>query len=369
MEQVIKLTTAEALAVKQMWSEIFFEDSQTFTDYYFAEKMKDNIGYGVTSDNALRAMLFLTPYTGRIYAPDREGRLFQDVPLYYIVGVGTQKEYRHRGYMDRLLRHCLHDMYESGRPFTFLMPADPAIYTPYQFRYIYDRPVFHVVWRGENRGSVMEAGEEEALARFAGEQLEARYHFYLKRDASYYRRQKKESLAQGGDIYLWKRQGEIAGFYLYAKENGKEEIQEAIVSKELAAQDALQISDQTRPVIMARITNAAAMLSLMRLKGQQGQTVTVTLKLSDPLIRENNGTFLWTVGEKESTIALLEKNSKAEVSVRIDALTEFIFGRKSSEECFDDMELDCQRNGPQGGVYERLSKIRTLSRSFINEIV
>ena len=39
METVERLTEQEALAAKKMWSEIFYEDSEQFTDYYFAEKM------------------------------------------------------------------------------------------------------------------------------------------------------------------------------------------------------------------------------------------------------------------------------------------------------------------------------------------
>lgn len=368
MEQVARLTAEEMLGAKPMWSEIFFEDSEKFTDYYFAEKMKDNMGYGLKRDGMLCAMLFLTPYTGRILSPDREGRAFQDVPLYYIVGVGTRKECRHRGYMDRLLRAALGDMSAARIPFAFLMPADPAIYTPYQFRYIYDRPVFSILRKEERKASAMEAGEEEALARFAQEQLESRCQFYLKRDALYYERQKKESLAQNGDVYLWKEQGEIAGFYLYAKENEKEEIQEAIVSEKLAGEGVLRISRQTRPVIMARITNAAAMLSLMRLREESERDhIEVSLNLSDPVIEENNGTFLWTVGKKESTIALLDREDAAEASVRVDALAEFLFGRKDGRDCFADMCGGQKRQ--QDDVYERLSEIQVLSRSFVNEIV
>ena len=166
MEEVVQLTEKERLAVKSMWSEIFFEDSDRFTDYYFAEKMSNNKGYGVKVNGELVSMMFLTPYpvwikTGGADEPacaagqnpenvpaqdpeNVESGDFVQVTLYYIVGVGTKKEYRHRGYMDRMLKRALRDICEEGHPFTFLMPADPAIYEPYQFRYIYDRPVYTV---------------------------------------------------------------------------------------------------------------------------------------------------------------------------------------------------------------------------------
>ncbi|MBO5093970.1 MAG: GNAT family N-acetyltransferase [Lachnospiraceae bacterium] len=366
METIGKLTLRERLAVKPLWSEIFFEDSDLFTDYYFKEKMPENIGYGLKKDGRLAAMLFLTPYTGRIRLPGREDR-FLDVPLHYIVGVGTKREYRHRGYMGALLRHALSKLHAAGAPFTFLMPADPAIYTPYQFRYIYVRPKYRVTEEGRRRAQPMKSGEEAALAAFAERFLEERYQFFLKRDASYYRRQKKESLAQNGDVYLWKEDGEIAGFYLYARENGKTEIQEAAGERQ-TAEGMLEISEKKEPIIMARIADAAAMLSLLRLREEAPDTsVSIAVAVKDPLIAQNNATFLWTVGKKESTIALLEKTEDAQVCVAIEALTEFVFGRKSAAACFDCIS---EKNGNIcGGIYAKLSEVAVLSEICLNEIV
>lgn len=361
METIEKLTLEERLSVKPMWWEIFFEDSDLFTDYYFREKMPENTGYGLKRDGELAAMLFLTPYTGRIRLPGRD-RTFADVPLHYIVGVGTKREYRHRGYMDALLRRALSELHAEGAPFTFLMPADPAIYTPYQFRYIYDRPVYTVTKSGRRVAQPMQSGEEEALAAFAERFLEERYQLFLKRDAAYYRRQKKESLAQNGDVYLWKENGEITGFYLYAEEDEEGEIQDAAGERQ-AAEGLLGISEKRSPIIMARITNAAAMLSLLRLREEATDiSVSITVTVKDPLIAQNNGTFLWTVGKKESTIALLESAADAQVCVTIDALTEFVFGRKSYAECF-----------AMGGVRKndaaKLENVAVLSEICLNEIV
>ncbi len=377
-----KLTTAEALSAKAMWSEIFYEDSQQFTDYYFEEKMAGNTGYGVKCGGRLCAMLFLTPYMGQILAPDGEGNRFRDVLLYYIVGVGTRQECRHRGYMDRLLRTALSKLYREAVPFAFLMPADPAIYMPYQFRYIYDRPLFSVKKQGNVPAQIMQEEEAAGLASFAGRLLEQRYQLFLRRDEAYYKRQKKESRAQNGDIYLWKEQGEIAGFYLLARENGKEEIQEGMVSDAFAKQGTLEISSKRQPIIMARITNVVSMLSLLRLSRQAGPDfITVRFHLSDPLLGEQDGTFLWTVGKKESTIAMLAGEDEAEACTDISALTEFVFGRKDCRACFWQAESmsgqplqsrDKTESGSAGGdtsVYKRLSQIIPLRQVCINEIV
>ncbi len=379
MEKAEKLTVREMLAAKPMWSEIFYEDSRKFTDYYFAEKMPDNTGYGIKCGGELRAMLFLTPYTGRILAPDISGKLFQDVPLSYIVGVGTKAEYRHRGYMDALLRSALMELHEKGQPFTFLMPAAAAIYEPYQFRYIYEKPVYQIrrqdgfVERGgaavqdgfAERGGVMEGdgfmvqplqdGEEGELAELAEELLESRFQLFLKRDAAYYKRQKKESLAQNGDIYVLKENGRIRGFYLYACEDGRAEIQETMAAEDFSGKGMLRRSGPARPLIMARITDVGAMLSLIRLS-QRAETdsVSVRLTITDPLIAGNNGTFLWTVGKKESTIALLdtEAGTRAQLALGVEDLLEFLFGRRRG-----------------GAALGELPDIEPLSRLCLNEIV
>ena len=59
--------------------------------------------------------------------------------IYYIVGVATKEKYRHRGYMDRILKAALSFIRKKEQPFAFLMPANPNIYLPYQFTYIYDK--------------------------------------------------------------------------------------------------------------------------------------------------------------------------------------------------------------------------------------
>lgn len=367
METVERLSVKEMLEAKKLWSEIFFEDSERFTEYYFAEKMPENTGYGLKQDGTLAAMLFLTPYIGRIRVPGMGDSGFCDVPLTYIVGVGTRPEYRHRGYMDRLLRCALSDLHASGAPFTFLMPADPAIYTPYQFRYIYDRPVFAITENGERKAQPMQSGEEEALAAFMERYLEEHFQVFLKRDAAYYRRQKKESMAQNGDVFLWKSAGDIIGFYLYAEEDGKTEIQEAAADAQTKG-ELMESSEQRQPIIMARITDVRAMLSLLRLSASTFcEKLSIRIRTEDPLIAKNNGTFLWTVGKKESTIALLEKEAAAEAEITIEALTEFVFGRKSCRECFI---CTCDADsGACGDAYAKLSEIGTLSEVCLNEIV
>lgn len=364
MEEVVQLTKEERLAVKSMWSEIFYEDSDRFTDYYFAEKMPGNKGYGVKVDGELVSMMFLTPYPVWIKTGGAED--FTQVTLYYIVGVGTRKEYRHRGYMDCMLRRALRDICEEGHPFTFLMPANPAIYEPYQFRYIYDRPVYEV----DRAAAVPLTGSEiPQLVQFANNILMSRFQIFIHRDNAYYERQRLESAAQNGDVYLWKNKGEIQGYYLYAREDEHEEIQEAMLSPEFPDQSVLTVSKERKPIIMARITNVKSMLLLVRMR--ENEQKKILLRVHDPLIEENNGTFLWTVSrEKSETVYIKKENRNTQedgcniadnkisedsqeeiprIEVDITSLLDMLFGRAE--------------------LPEALAGIKPLTEICINEIV
>ena len=91
------------------------------------------------------------------------------VPADYLVAVATKVTFRHRGLMRALLTKALRDMEEQERPFTFLMPADEAIYTPFDFR-------------------LMGNDDEEGLADADGETLAEDYELFTEKNADYERR-------------------------------------------------------------------------------------------------------------------------------------------------------------------------------------
>ena len=62
-----------------------------------------------------------------------------------------------------MLTKALQDMYADGRPFTFLMPADEAIYTPFDFR-------------------LMGNDDEEGLAAQGSEELAEDYELFVEKD-------------------------------------------------------------------------------------------------------------------------------------------------------------------------------------------
>lgn len=324
---------------RTLWEEVFYEDSVQFTDYYFENKATKNIGY-VIGQAPYDAMMFRTPYTLQIGEVQKE--------ISYIVGVATRKECRHRGYMRELLMHSFREMYQEKNPFTFLMPANPAIYEPFDFKYIYERDVWELKEPGrvvpilesltfqekecelraaelvENDSKLYEINTKldglysvsslqrkipefpimENLAEFANQYLKEHYNIYVHRDTAYYEIQLKESEAQNGDIYVLFEQGKIKAFFLYAKEGEEIFIQEVIEEKE-GMLDFLQKVEKKKPIIMTRIIHLEEMMKLVCSKEKK----TMVIEIEDELIPENAGIYRWIMAPDGSKVIKIDLNN------------------------------------------------------------
>ena len=82
---------------------------------------------------------------------------------------------------------------------------------------------------------------------------------------------------------------------------------------------------------MARITNVQEFLKNVCLKQDAPEeTLSLVLEIKDPLIRENNGVFQWNLDRTGAVLAVSEK--KPELSMEIDQLAEWLFGRLAADE-------------------------------------
>ena len=60
--EIKKLGQKERQDTRFLYEEIFSEDSESFTDYYYTEKTRDNQIYAIEEDGRIRSMLHLNPY-------------------------------------------------------------------------------------------------------------------------------------------------------------------------------------------------------------------------------------------------------------------------------------------------------------------
>ena len=341
MQQTIRETIVRKLKEKEeknrtrrLWEHAFPEDSKKFVDYYYEEKCRDNCIWVLEENGEIRSMVQLNPYF--FQRPPLAER--KETRIYYIVGVSTQKEYRKKGYMDRVLRKVLVSMKEEGAPFTFLMPARKEIYLPYEFRYIYDREEYicHVMKDMSVNGEKYELADfnkAEELADFASDILQQRYAIYASRNEAYYKRRMKELNAQDGGISIFRENGKIKSYYAFGKDGNKIEIQEVLNKDVPLSQMGLQKKGK-KPLIMARILNLDKMAPFIMSKNP----LSLKIYIKDSVIKENNGFFLWEVGTRGSSFKRLERGvvQAAELSeegnpdwtVSIGELGQFIFGYK-----------------------------------------
>lgn len=396
MESIF-LAEKEVHRIRPLWEKVFAEDSPAFTEYYFANKAERNLTFTRMDGERIVSMLHLVPYmTGRME------------PVCYIVGVATDEEYRRQGLMADMMKEALQFMWEERQPFTFLMPANPAYYTPFQFTYIYDKPAwklnedalpiryleiaakfeaeFHLVVKDKGNLQIKVAKAEDCirLADFANALLKKNTDCYMFRNAHYYKILKKELIAQNGNLFMVEQEGCLKGILAYVKENDKPGLQEVLLSGDLAEWQLIS-AEEYKPAIMARILRIEDMLGSMRSMGP----VDLLVEIRDSVLVQNTGIYHLYSQENGSLICkkrrsldkkdydseqetgqhggqglAIRNRDHVDCRIDIDALTAFVFGYQSVGEAF---EITNQR--AKAEIIGCLEQIKVFKRVFINEII
>ncbi len=319
----------EKASTRRLWEMMFPEDTARFLDYYYKEKTKDNRIVAIQADGDLRAMIHLNPYRltamGRMVSAD------------YYIAVSTEEKYRHRGYMTTLLREAMEDGRKKGSPFAFLIPADPAIYEPFGFRYVYsprslqmaagspclrrtDRAVKANLGGHEDGSSQLKVGISELksagdcreAADLAGACLSEKCELYALRDEAYYLRLSKECQAEDGGLLGWRnREGALKAVLAYTLTQETVEIREPLAKgsdQEVWRTLLEELSDrhpekelhifgllpgmetacvQRRPSIMFRVLDVPVFLECC-----PGDAREHYLKVKDDFLPENSGCYV-----------------------------------------------------------------------------
>ncbi len=380
-----RLKQEEHARTRALWEEVFQEDTKAFLDYYYYIKTRDNQIFVIEEDSGIRSMIHLNPYQVKV-----ENRYF---PSAYIIAVATDKPYRSRGYMGTLLRSSLQAMYDKKMPFTFLMPAAEAIYTPYDFRYIYDQPTYclqadrqqEAVISAENLES-SDAGiwDAEEMAEFYKKNFEGQWQVTAVKDREYYQTMILEQQSEHGGVRLLRQSGDIVGMYAYAAEDELEVrellcldgFQEEILNSvaELKANRKTEsekdvkvygcpeeLASGKRPLIMARIVCFPALLSAMKVP--EDTVLECSFAVLDPIIHQNSRVWKITSRPGETQIRIREYEDSEGV-IPVADFTEYLFGR-----------IDISELAGREGVLmsehlaQELEKIEKLSRVCFNEVV
>ncbi len=264
-----------------LYREAFPEDKDAFVEYYYSYVTKNNRILVMEQAEKVCSMLHLNPYRLSVNGTE--------VDAYYYVAVATSEECRHQGMMRKLLHKSLNDIHEEGHPFTYLMPANRAIYEPFDFRIVYQQKKVELP---------LEPGK-------ANEKMAEMFDVYTLRDDWYVEKMLEEERVCAGDPPF-----EIV------------------------------------PYIMTRITHVEKMLGLL----SSEKSLNVVLNVEDKIIPQNQGTFLWEISTSESFCRKLTEtengmrdkytNDILQISTNIEELTEFVFGKRKIEGLGDVKVLD-----------------------------
>lgn len=342
---------------RELWEEAFPEDSRSFVDYYFKEKIKDNRVLVLEEEVAetdmehgwIASMIHLNPYGIRA-----AGERWK---VDYLVGVATRKDRRHRGYMRSLLNRMMENMRNEGMPFCFLMPADEAIYRPFGFTYIYRQPSMDVKAgvvleereilagrSGEDTGRRDGRNQAEALGRMGTPEvpdlpwlsawmnawLVSRYEVFAIRDEAYVCRLLKEIASENGNFRLLYDQGNLVGM---RSEWGLEKREQRLLYGENSYVEEIA---PPKPAIMARIITPEKFVRAIRLdEAYAGEQMTICLRIRDPLIRQNDGLWKWHLDHGTSWMEpwsipwnhfQTEPEGERNITLTIEELTFWLFG-------------------------------------------
>ena len=322
------LSSEEKPLSRDLWEEAFPEDSRSFGDFYYREKIKENRILAICEDERVQAMIQMNPYL--IQAGSRRWRVD------YLVGVATRKEKRHQGYMSRLLGRMMADMREEQMPFCFLMPADEAIYRPFGFTFIFKRHWYALQEGIELTRRTVETRKTAVgnlrylgwLADWMDRWLEQRYQVYTVRDTEYLVQLLDEIASENGTMDVLYDGDTMVGIQSIW---GWEEKEQLLLYCEAPY---VYEAAEPRPAIMARIITPEQFVRAVHLKKQAPEDeLTIWLYLEDPLIEENRGLWLWHLDRETSWLERSSwKNAEKapegceNLHLTITELTTWLFG-------------------------------------------
>ncbi len=370
------LTDGEKPATRALWQEMFWEDSPSFVDYYYREKAPEADISAEEAAEEVVSMIQWNPYPLWVRGQRWDSR--------YLVGVATRPAYRHRGLMARQLQEGMAHWRRQRMPFVWLMPADPAIYRPFGFRYVYRKWTGRLpegagaAVPGADGGSREEAApdarealavrplqpEEDAwAAAFCMGELSRRFRVFPERNRDYLARLRREVASEGGGLAVLEQERTPVGVMAFWPEEEGLEVRELILAESFlpdgqrlglpetpafcrrrqAVQAAVRAYlarqypesgascpaavvntgwlGEARPAIMARIVHLEAFLEAICSRENRS----LVLQVQDPLLPENSGTFRWYLSPQGSRLEAAP-GAVPELSLGVEELTEWLLG-------------------------------------------
>ncbi len=333
-------------AVLKLWRECF-NDSDQYVDMFFSKVYRDDDALLLEEDDRPVSSMLLQRYAMNFHGVT--------ISVSYICGAATDPRSRCRGCMTELMREGLRRSFDRGDMLSTLIPASEHLY--HYYGHFCFSPVFYVdlerytsahTFRHEGEYTMYTALDSEEAYSFFRTMMEQR-DCTIQHTEEQYRQILMDNSADAGIVSaIADCCGNPAAMAFTVPVDG-----EAIVKDVLAVDDDArnavleevhrEFSDmpitvyayykptegELQPRGMARIVNAEECLSVISAAYPK---MNLALRVSDPVIDENNGTFVISGGECRKDDSY---DGKLDYDIDIEVLTSIIFGNDVTRNLLD----------------------------------
>ncbi|HBG7377689.1 TPA: GNAT family N-acetyltransferase [Clostridioides difficile] len=345
----------EIESIKEIWS-YCFNDTESFMKYYFNDKYKSENTVVALDEGKIISSLQLNQY-----------KLLLNSKVYntsYVVGVSTLPEGRGAGYMNKVMKFTLNELYKKGQLVSILMPIDYRLYRRFGYEHCYDQIEYTIntddLKNFKSSGKMIKSNllQIDDLIRIDRAFLNEVNGNVLK-DEHYYENLFKEIQSEDGFLYIHEG-NEKDGYIVYFLQEDKMFVRELFYKNIDALKSMLKfiynhntqckivtISTPTidkirfildnpkdsdikiKPFMMGRIINVKKFIEDIDIEKDINSSF--NLLIEDKFIDENNGLFKISIQNKKVSVEQLDKKDAEkpqedfDIKLDINTLTQLLF--------------------------------------------
>ncbi|HHY0136644.1 TPA: GNAT family N-acetyltransferase [Clostridioides difficile] len=345
----------EIESIKEIWS-YCFNDTESFMKYYFNDKYKSENTVVALDEGKIISSLQLNQY-----------KLLLNSKVYntsYVVGVSTLPEGRGAGYMNKVMKFTLNELYKKGQLVSILMPIDYRLYRRFGYEHCYDQIEYTIntddLKNFKSSGKMIKSNlsQIDDLIQIDRTFLNGVNGNVLK-DEHYYENLFKEIQSEGGFLYIHEG-NEKDGYIVYFLQEGKMFVRELFYKNIDALKSMLKfiynhntqckivtISTPTidkirfildnpkdsdikiKPFMMGRVINVKKFIEDIDIEKDINSSF--NLLIEDKFIDENNGLFKISIQNKKVSVEPLDKKGAEkpqedfDIKLDINTLTQLSF--------------------------------------------
>ncbi|HBG2464365.1 TPA: GNAT family N-acetyltransferase, partial [Clostridioides difficile] len=345
----------EIESIKEIWS-YCFNDTESFMKYYFNDKYKSENTVVALDEGKIISSLQLNQY-----------KLLLNSKVYntsYVVGVSTLPEGRGAGYMNKVMKFTLNELYKKGQLVSILMPIDYRLYRRFGYEHCYDQIEYTINtddlknFKSSGKMKKSNLSQIDDLIQIDRTFLNEVNGNVLK-DEHYYENLFKEIQSEDGFLYIHEG-NEKDGYIVYFLQEDKMFVRELFYKNIDALKSMLKfiynhntqckivtISTPTidkirfildnpkdsdikiKPFMMGRVINVKKFIEDIDIEKDINSSF--NLLIEDKFIDENNGLFKISIQNKKVSVEQLDKKGAEkpqedfDIKLDINTLTQLSF--------------------------------------------